>query len=144
MSYSIKPVDVWAVDVVNRPGRLARVLEGLAQAGAMLEFMIARRASATTSRVFVAPLTTARERKMAADLGLTRAAGVHAVRIEGPDRPGLGAAMTRTLSDHDLNLRGASAAAIGRKALFYFSFDSVNDQKAAIGLLRRGLRAKQR
>ncbi len=56
MPYTVKKVDIWAGDILNRPGMLARVLESLTQAGAQLDFMIARRVNEQTSRLFVAPV----------------------------------------------------------------------------------------
>lgn len=56
MPYTIKKVEVWAGDILNRPGMLARVFEALTNAGAQLEFMIARRLNEKTSRVFLAPI----------------------------------------------------------------------------------------
>lgn len=139
MAYTVKQVDVWAADIQNKPGMLARVLEALTIAGAQLEFMIARKATDRTSRVFVAPLTTAKQKKAATDVGLVKAAGLHAVRIEGPDRAGLGAEITRAVAAKGINLRGASAAAVGKKALFYLAVSSAADQKAAIAAVKRAL-----
>lgn len=136
MSYTIKKVDVWAADISNRPGTLARLLEGLANAGAQLEFMIARKVSDNTSRVFVAPITGAKQRRAASDVGLTRAKGMHSLRIEGPNRAGLGAKITRAVAGKGVNLRGASAAAIGRKALFYLAVQDEKACKEAIRVVR--------
>ena len=73
MSFSVKPVDAYATDVMNRAGMLARVLEALTNAGADLEFVIARRVTQNTSRVFVAPLKGAKVLRAASDVGMQRA-----------------------------------------------------------------------
>lgn len=139
MAYSIKRIDVWAGDILNRPGMLARVLEAVSNAGAQLEFMIARKVTDNTSRVFVAPLKGAKQTRAAADVGMVRADGMHALRIDGPDRPGLGAAVTRAVADAGINLRGASAAAVGKKAVLYLAFQSEEDLKKATTLIRKQL-----
>lgn len=44
------------------------------------------------------------------------------------------------LADAGINLRGVSAAALGRKSVAYFAFDSVNDAANAIKLLKKALK----
>jgi hypothetical protein len=142
--YTINKVDVWAGDIRNRPGMLARVLEALAQSGAELEFLIARRVTENTSRVFLAPLKGVKQKRTALDVGLVQAEGMNSLRIEGPDRAGLGALVARAVADHGLNLRGASGAAIGRKTVLYLAFESADEVKAAAGVVRKLLRTKKR
>lgn len=139
MAYRIGKIDVWVGDVMNRPGSLARVLEALANSGGNLEFIVARQVSRNTSRVFVAPLTTAAQRKAAGDVGLVRAAGMHSLRVEGPDKPGLAAGLARELADAGLNLRGVSAAARDKKVSLYFGFSSADDLKSATRVVKRAL-----
>lgn len=133
----IQKTDVWVVDVVNKPGMLARVLEALAAAGAALEFVVARRVTENTARAFVAPLRGARQARAAADVGMQKASSMHTLRIEGPDRPGLGATITRRLADAGLNLRGLSAAAIGKKSICYVAFESDSAASRAATLLKK-------
>ncbi len=140
MPYTINKVDVWAGDILNRSGMLARVVEALTNAGAQLEFMIARRVNDKTSRVFLAPLKGAKQHRAASDVGLVRASGMHSLRIEGPDRAGLGAAITRAVADNGINLRGASAAAIGKKAVFYLAMESEQSLREATQVVRKLLR----
>ena len=139
MPYTIKKVEVWAGDILNRPGMLARVFEALTNAGAQLEFMIARRLNEKTSRVFLAPVKGVKQQRAASDVGLVRAAGMLSLRIEGPDRVGLGARITRAVADRGINLRGASAACIGRKAVFYLAVDSEPNLKEAMRVVRKVL-----
>ena len=68
MSYKLSKADVWAVDVMNRPGMLARVLESLRNAGGELEFMIARKAADTTSRVFLSPVKGKKQKLLLVDM----------------------------------------------------------------------------
>jgi len=142
--YTINKVQVWAADILNQPGTLAHVLECVGKAGAQLEFMIARRVNEGTSRVFLAPLKGAKQVRAAAEVGLVPAAGMHSLRVEGPDRPGLGSALTRSVAAEALNLRGASAAAVGRKAVLYLAFESEEALKAATKAVRKVLRSGAR
>ncbi|MFO0839997.1 MAG: ACT domain-containing protein [Phycisphaerae bacterium] len=142
MAFKISKVDVWAVDLHNRPGMLARVLEGLASAKVNIEFVVARRVTENTARAFVAPLKGAAQLRMARDLGLNKAAGMHVLRIEGPDRPGVGAEITRKIADSNLNLRGLSAAAIGKRSVCYIAFASAAEAQAAQRVVTRLLRGR--
>lgn len=139
MPYTIKKVDVWAADIPNRPGTLARILDAVSEAGAQLEFMIARRVDDRTSRVFVAPLKGAKQQRAGTAAGLARAQGMHSLRIEGPDRAGLGAKITQAVANDGINLRGASAAAIGRKAVFYLAVQSEKQLKDAMRAARKAV-----
>lgn len=142
MAYKIGKVEVWAGDLVNRPGMLARVLEALSNAGADLEFVIARRVTQNTSRVFIAPLTSAAQRRAAGDVGLLRAGGMHTLRIEGPDRPGLGARLTRAIADAGINVRGLSSAAVARKSVCYVAFATEEEARQAARILRKVVNAR--
>jgi predicted amino acid-binding ACT domain protein len=135
--YTIKKVEVWVGDIRNRPGMLARVLEALTSAGAELEFLIARRVTENTSRVFLAPLKGVKQKRAADEVGLVPAVAMHSLRIEGPDRAGLGAEITRAVGDQGLNIRGVSAAAIGRKTVFYLAFEKEEETKTAARILRK-------
>ncbi len=142
MAYAINKVDVWAGEIPDRPGGLAGALEGLQNAGANFGFLIARRApdKPGTGVVFVTPIKGAKQKAAAGAAGLQTTDSLHSLRVEGPDRPGLGTKMTRALADGGINLRGISAAAIGRRATTYFAFDSAADADAAMRILRKALR----
>jgi hypothetical protein len=131
MPFEITRVDVWAGEIEDQPGGLARKLEAVMQAGANLDFVIARRQpdKPGTGVVFLAPLRGPEQTDAAENAGLKKATGLHSIRIEGADRPGLGAGITKTLSDAGLNIRGFSAAAIGDRCVFYIAFE--NDAGAA-------------
>lgn len=140
MAYTINKVDVWVADIPNRAGTLARVLDGLSSAGVELEFMIARKVNSNTSRVFLAPVKGAKQQRAATGVGLARAASMHSLRIEGPDRTGLGAKITHAVAENGINLRGASAAAVGKKAIFYLAVETEQDLKQATRAVRKLLR----
>jgi hypothetical protein len=130
---------VWAGSIEDRPGGLAKKLAALAEAGAQLEFVIARRASEKpgTGVVFLTPLTGAAQIRAAKRVGLAKTKSLHSLRVEGPDQPGLGAKMTEALAQAGVNLRGLSAAAIGRRCVVHLALDSAADAAKATRLLKR-------
>ncbi len=142
MAYTIKKVDVWAGEIEDRPGGLAEKLAGLSGAGANLEFLISRRAPEKpgTGVVFLTPIKGAGQKRAAQGAGLNTTDTLHSVRVEGPDRPGLGTKVTRALADAGINLRGVSAAALGRRSVVYFAFDSASDAENAIRILKKVLK----
>lgn len=142
MAYAIKKVDVWAGEIADRPGGLGEKLSALSNAGANLEFLVSRRApdKPGTGVVFVTPVTGAKQRKAAQEAGLSTSDSLRAVRVEGPDRAGLGMKMTSALADANINLRGVSAAALGRRGVTYFAFDSAGDADAAMRALKKALK----
>ena len=142
MAYSVKKVDVWAGEIADRPGGLAEKIQFLSDAGANLEFIIARRAADKpgTGVVFVTPIKGAKQKSAAQGAGFAGTDSLHSVRVEGPDKAGLGAKMTKAISETGINLRGLSAAALGRRAVSYLAFDSAADADSAVSILRKALK----
>ena len=142
MPYNVTKVEVWVGVIKDRPGGVAEKMEALAQAGANLEFAIARRAPDTpgTGVLFVAPLKGAAQIRAAKAVGMIKADSMHSLRVEGPDRLGLCAKITGALADGGINLRGISAAALGRRSAVYFSFDSRADATKAARVLKKALK----
>jgi len=138
MTLQVTQVKVWAAGIEDKPGGLAGKMEALAKAGANLEFVIARRSpdKPGSGVVFVAPIA-------GSVVGAAEAAGfsvsgsLHSLRAEGPDAPGLGAKMTRALAAAGINLRGLSAAALGKRFVCYFGFDSDSDAAKAADVLKK-------
>jgi hypothetical protein len=142
MAYSVKKVDVWAGEIADRPGGLASTLAAMTKAGANIEFVVARRApdKPGTGVVFMTPIKGAKQKTAAQQAGLGTSEGLHSVRIEGPDKAGLGAKLTDALAAAGINLRGISAAALGRHAVSYLAFDSAADSDTAVRILKKALK----
>ena len=138
MELIVKPVDVWAATIKDRPGALSRVLTGLREAGADLNFVIARRSHETpgTGVVFVTPLRGDREVQAAKSLSFNVTSSLHSVRVQGENQPGIGAMLTAKLSDAGINLRGLSAAVFGTRFVVYIALDSADEAKKAIDVLK--------
>jgi len=139
MKLDVTRVNVWAAGIADKPGGLAGKLDTLAEAGANLEFVIARREAKKpgTGVVFVTPITGAKQTKAAKKEGFTKTSSLHSIRVEGPDQAGLGAAITKALADAGINLRGLSAAAIGRKFVMHLALDGSADATKAIRVLKK-------
>jgi hypothetical protein len=139
MKLDVTRVDIWAAGITDRPGGVAAKLEALAVAGANLEFLVARRCADKpgTGVLFVTPVKSPRQTKAAKGAGFRISKSLQGLRIAAADQPGLGVRLTRTLADAGVNLRGASAAAIGRRAVFYLAFDSAADTARAMRCLKK-------
>jgi hypothetical protein len=141
MDLLVEAVDVWAASIPDRPGALAGALEPLREAGADLQFIIARRAADRpgTGVVFVTPLQGDREIQAAAETGFNVTQRLHSVRIIGADRPGVAAELTRRLSEQGINLRGFAATVIGTQFVAYLGLDSLADANKAIAVLEKAV-----
>ena len=139
MDLLVERVDVWAASIEDRAGGVAAPLDALRQAGADLQFIIARRAPEKpgTGVVFVTPLQSDREIRAAAQVGFNVSQSLHSVRIMGPDRSGIVAELTQKLADAGISLRGFAASVIGRQFVAYAGLDSRQDADKAIDVLQK-------
>lgn len=138
MDVIVERVDVWAATIPDSPGGLAEVLATLRDAGADLQFVIARRSPETPGKgvVFVTPLQGDHEIRAAAQVGFNVTQRLHSVRIMGRDKPGVGAELTAKLAAAGINLRGLSACAVGTQFVAYVAVDTLDDANKAIGVLQ--------
>ena len=136
MAMEVTRVNVWAGPIADRPGGLAAVMSALAAAGVDLEFVIARRDTAGRGVVFVAPISGAKQIRAAKKAGLTQAISLGSLRVSTANKAGLCAEITQQLATAGINLRGYSAAALGRQAVVYLAFDNPADSAKAARLLK--------
>jgi hypothetical protein len=139
MDLLVERVDVWAASIQDRPGGLAELLDALRQAGADLQFIIARRAPEQPGKgvVFVTPLQNDREIRAASQVGFNVSQSLRSIRLMGQDRPGVAAELTQKLADAGINLRGFSAWANGTQFVAYVAVDSLDDANRAVGVLKQ-------
>jgi hypothetical protein len=137
MSVLVERAEVWATSVADEPGATAKKLKTLAEAGADLDFVIARRAPEKpgTGVLFVTPLRGDREIEAATEVGFAVSESLHSVRMEGENRPGIGAELMQKLADAGINLRGISAAVIGTRFIAYLALDTAADAQKAMDTL---------
>jgi hypothetical protein len=139
MALNVQRVAVWAGDLEDRSGSLADKLGALAGGGANLEFVIARRKPEQPGGgvLFVAPVKGKKVQDAARNAGMSEAADVPTLRVEAPDRPGLGERIMRAIGDEGINARGFSAAAMGNRCVAYIGFDGSDDADRAAAALKR-------
>lgn len=140
MGFEIERVDVWVGEIEDRPGGLCDKLGAVMQAGANLDFMIARPVAEGPGKgvLFVAPLHGPEQTRAAEEVGLGKS-HTEVLRVEGPDRPGIAAGLTCTLAKAGINIRGMSASVLSGRCLFYIRFDSGDDVIRAAQILTREL-----
>jgi hypothetical protein len=138
---TISKADVWVATCEDRPGGLAEKLDGLAKAGANLEFILARRLHEEPAKgvVFVTPLRGAAEEQAGAKMGFKKSQNLHSVRVEGEDQAGLGAKLTLALAKEGINVRGISAARSGDRFIAYLALDSAADADRTAKRLQKPL-----
>lgn len=131
-------VDTWVASIPDRPGALAAKLKALSAAGCNLELVIARRIGDKSGKgvVFVTPIKGARQVGAAGATGFARSSSLHTLRVEGPDKVGQAGRVAAALADHGLNLRGFSAAALGKKFTCYVALDTETNVVRAARILR--------
>ena len=129
----------WASVIDDRPGGLADKLAPLAAAGANLELIIARRAPELRGSgvLFVTPLKGAKQIKAAETAGFQKTESLHSLRVEGADKPGMGARVTKALAEAGINLRGLSAAALGKRYVSHLALDTAKDAAKAAAVLKK-------
>jgi hypothetical protein len=139
MNLIVEPEEVWAASMEDKPGALANKLSALAEVGADLGFVIARRApdKPGTGVLFVTPLRGDREIEAAGEIGFVATNRMHSVRVEGRNERGIAARITRKVAQAGINLRGFSGAVIGTQFVLHLAFDSVDEAEKAIALLRQ-------
>ncbi len=144
MAVEVLRVDVWSGDIEDRCGALSEKIEAVTKAGAILEFVIARRAPDRPGMglVFMAPIRGATQTKAAAATGLAKDPNVYTLRIEGPSKLGFSANITRAIAEAGINMRGMSGTALGRRCAIYVSFDCGTDAERARRVLRKALNSK--
>jgi hypothetical protein len=119
-------VDTWAASMKDKPGSLSAKLKALSAAGVNLEFVIARRApdKPGTGVLFVTPIKGAKQVRAAKAVGFRKTKNLHTVRVEGLDKRGRGARIVTALAGQGINLRGLSAAAMGKKFVCHLAVDT--------------------
>jgi hypothetical protein len=139
MSFTVTKVDIWSAKIEDKPGGLARVLGTLGNAGANLECVIARRDPSKPGGgvVFLTPVKGATVRKSAQAEGVAPAKNLATLKVEGDDAAGLGGRIAGAIADAGINLRGVSAATMGRKFVAYLGFDNAADATKAARVLKK-------
>ena len=139
MAIKASRIDVWMTVIDDRPGGAADKLEALAKAGADLEVLFARRTPEHPGQgiLFAGPIKGAKVTRAAQAAGFAKADTIHGVRIEGGDKPGLGARIARAVAEAGISSRGMNGMAIGKNFLSFVMLDSADDAAKAVKALRK-------
>lgn len=139
MALKVTRVDTWLSTMKDQSGALAAKLGKLADAGINLEFIISRRAPEKPGRgvVFVTPIKGAAQIRAAKKARFRKSKRLHTVRVEGSDKPGMGAKITAAIAAEGISLRGFSAAAIGKKFVCHIACDKRDDATKVGRILRK-------
>ena len=139
MALKVSKAEIWSTTIEDRTGGAADKIEPLARAGANFEFVFARRMPEQPGRglCMVAPVKGRKVTAAATATGFTRALDLSALRVEGSNKAGSAAGMTRALADAGVSFRGLSATAIGTKFVGYLAFDNAADAERAAKALKK-------
>ena len=138
MKLKINRVDVWAGTIKDRPGGLSEKLSALSKAKTNLEFVLARRAPDRRGEgvLFLTPIKGGKQTRAARAAGFVKTGNLHTLRIEGKDKPGMGAKLSQKLAAARVNLRGFSAAALRGHFVAYLAVDTAAAAKKAMRVLK--------
>ncbi len=87
----------------------------------------------------MAPLSGEDSVRSALNAGLSQWTSAVTLRVEGPDRPGLGALVAWALAEESINMRGFSGAKLAERSVFYLAVDSASDADKAVQALTNAL-----
>jgi hypothetical protein len=127
MTYRITKEHVWGGIIPDHADALAEKLRALANGGMNLELIIAQRDWSGHAIMYIAPLRTLEEIETAEKAGFSRKASVRALRIEGPNVPGLGSRIATSIGKAGVSARAFSAMALGERSVTTVSFDTPED-----------------
>jgi hypothetical protein len=139
MALKVDRVDTWLATIKDRAGGLSTKLGKLADAGVNLEFIISRRTPDKPGKgvVFVTPIKGAAQIRAAKKAAFRKSKRLHTLRVEGSDKPGMGAKITAAIAAEGISLRGFSAAAIGRKFVCHIALDRKEDTTRVRRILKK-------
>jgi hypothetical protein len=138
MAVTVKSIRLWRCEVENRPGTLAGILEPLAKAGANLKVVMGYRYPGNEEKAAIElyPVAGKRITTAARAAGL-KAARISALLVEGDDRPGIGSAIAKAISDAGINTAFFVAQVVGRRYSAVLGCDNDKDTRRTAGIIRK-------
>lgn len=139
MSNKVSKVVVWAAEIEDQPGGVSDKLLALSQAGANIQFVLGRRQPDRPGKgvLFLSPVSGRKQEEAARLAGFSVTSDLIALRVEGPNKKGLGQKMAGSLASAGINIRAFVATVIGSKFAAYFAFDNPMDAERGMKELRR-------
>jgi hypothetical protein len=145
MPVTVKKIVLWRTEVENKPGVLAGVLQPLAEAGANLQVLMGYRFPGDPGKAAIelCPVTGKKSLAAARAAGL-QASSIPTLLVEGDNKPGLGAAISRASADAGVNLAFLVAQVIGRRYSFVVGFETEEDARKAAALIKKVTAVKKK
>jgi hypothetical protein len=144
MAITVKSIVLWRKEIENQPGTLASALEPFASAGADLQIVMAYRYPGNQAKAAVelCPLV-GKKLITAAETAGFKASGTPALLVEGDNQPGLGHAIALALAEAKINVDFLVAQVIGRRYSAVIGFESAENTKRAVSLIKRAPRKRK-
>ena len=143
MAVTIKPITLWRIEVQDRPGALAQVLEPLAAAKADLQVVMGYKVPGDRTRsVLELWPVTGKKLSVAAEGAGLQPSPTPTLLVTGDNRPGLGHSIARAIADAGINLSFLVAQVMGRKYSAVLGFEAEPDARKAAALIRKATGAR--
>lgn len=138
MAVTIKPITLWRIEVQDRPGALARILEPLAAAKADLQVVMGYKVPNDKTRAVLElwPVSGRQLTRAAEKAGLAPS-DIPTLLVTGDNRPALGHAIARALADASINLNFLVTQVLGRRYSAVLGFETEADARQAAGLIKK-------
>ncbi len=138
MPFTIRRITLWRSEVDNKPGALAAATELPARAGADLTVVMGYRHPAAQGKavIEVFPIAGSKLAAAAKAAGLSPAA-IPTLLVEGSNKAGLGHHFAKAMADAGINIAFLVAQVIGRKFAAVIGFETEDDAKKAIVVIRK-------
>lgn len=145
MAVKVKRITLWRCEVENRVGALAQALDPFAGAGLGLQLVMGYRypGNSTKAAIELYPVSGKKGAAAARAAGLS-ATSIPTLLVEGDDRAGLGAAMSRAMADAGIDMSFLVAQVVGRKYSAVVGFESEADAAKAASLIKRAAGPRKR
>jgi len=136
--YTVEKIDIWVVELEDKPGATTGLFSVLAEAGADLQFALARRQPDKMGKgiLFVSPIKPGKPEEAARRAGFVLKNEVVGARVTADNAPGLGFKLTQALGAAGLNLRALSAHTIGKQCVVVIAFDNAADAEKGCQVLK--------
>jgi hypothetical protein len=137
MSFRLDRVHVWSCEVVDEAGGVATKLHALAEAGANLQYVGTRRQpdKPGSGVLYIAPVTGPEQIRAAKQVGLREVFTPVVIKVEGDNRAGLAARLTKEWALNDISFSGLTITVVGDKFIGYAAFDNAADANKAATIL---------
>lgn len=143
MRLTMTRVDVWEAEIDDKPGAVDRALRGIADCGADLEFLVARRLPEKPGKglVLLAPLKGKTQTERAREAGFRRSSEMALLKILGPNDPGISSKVTQAIAGAGVSMASLTGTVYGPRFLLYAEFDNAKALTKAKTALKKCLPA---